>query len=92
MIRCVTGRLLQQQKAEHQREQSHRFDDADNDEVVGGTLSGLAQRVGGSGGNLALEEGGRPMARPAKMPVNLASAASQPPSTALRMKFISKKP
>ena len=34
----------------------------------------------------------RPMARPAKMPVNMASAGSAPEATALRMKFISRKP
>ena len=34
----------------------------------------------------------RPMARPAKMPVNMASAGSAPAATALRMKFISRKP
>ena len=50
--------LLEQQQAEHQGEQCHRFDNTDDNEVVCRALSGLAQCIGGGGGNLALEEGG----------------------------------
>ena len=85
--------VLLQQQAEHQGEQSHRFDNTNDDEVVGRALSGFTQSICGGLGHLALEKGGqKPMARPAKIPVNIASRESQPPSTALRMKFISKKP
>ena len=50
---------MQQQEAEHQGEQSHRFDNTDDDEVVGRALSGFTQSICGGRGHLALEKGGQ---------------------------------
>lgn len=51
--------VLLQQQAEHQGEQSHRFDNTNDDEVVGRALSGFTQSICGGLGHLALEKGGQ---------------------------------